>query len=203
MAKKCQINECENSIKRHLLCMKHRDAARHIEKYQLKSKRTCSACPTKIGHNSVRGLCPICIRKADANKDATRARQYYQNNKEKVALYRKSKYNSDLSFRLKAILRSRLNIIMKKSIKTGSAVKDLGCSIEELKSFLASQFQSNMSWSNYGRKEEVICWEIDHIIPLDSFDLTDREQFLKACHYTNLQPLWAEDNHRKSNKNGT
>lgn len=41
---------------------------------------------------------------------------------------------------------------------------------------------------------------IDHIKPLASFDLTDRSQFLEACHYTNLQPLWSEDNIEKSNK---
>jgi hypothetical protein len=51
-----------------------------------------------------------------------------------------------------------------------------------------------MSWDNWGTHG----WHIDHIIPLSSFDLTDREQFLKACHYTNLQPLWAADNIRKS-----
>jgi hypothetical protein len=57
-----------------------------------------------------------------------------------------------------------------------------------------------MSWDNYGRKKGVRCWEIDHIIPLISLDLSDREQLLKACHYTNLQPLWAKDNWSKHSK---
>ena len=41
-----------------------------------------------------------------------------------------------------------------------------------------------MTWGNYGK-----FWEIDHILPLASFDLTDREQFLRSIHWTNLQPL--------------
>jgi hypothetical protein len=79
--------------------------------------------------------------------------------------------------------------------KVGSAVRDLGCSIEELKFYLETQFQEGMSWDNYSLNG----WHIDHIVPLTYFDLTDRDQLLKACHYTNLQPLWAEDNHRKYN----
>jgi hypothetical protein len=51
-----------------------------------------------------------------------------------------------------------------------------------------------MSWANYGE------WHIDHKTPLSSFNLQDREQFLKAVHYTNLQPLWALDNLRKNDK---
>jgi len=94
-------------------------------------------------------------------------------------------------FRLPFNLRSRLYQAVRNQQKSGSAVRDLGCSIEELKQHLESQFQEGMTWENYGQ------WHIDHIKPLASFDLSNREQFLQACHYTNLQPLWAEDNLRK------
>jgi hypothetical protein len=53
-----------------------------------------------------------------------------------------------------------------------------------------------MSWENYGLKG----WHIDHIKPLEKFNLLDLEQLKRACHYTNLQPLWAEDNLSKGSK---
>jgi len=52
-----------------------------------------------------------------------------------------------------------------------------------------------MNWDNYG----LYGWHIDHIIPCDAFNLIEEEEQLKCFHYTNLQPLWAEENLRKSN----
>jgi len=53
-----------------------------------------------------------------------------------------------------------------------------------------------MTWDNYGKTG----WHVDHIKPLTRFDLTEETEVVKAVHYTNLQPLWAVDNIRKSNK---
>jgi len=65
--------------------------------------------------------------------------------------------------------------------------------VPELMAYLEALFTPGMTWDNRG----LYGWHIDHIKPLASFDLTDREQFLQACHYTNLQPLWWQDNLKK------
>jgi hypothetical protein len=70
----------------------------------------------------------------------------------------------------------------------------IGCSVQALRNHFESQFTDGMSWLNYGE------WEIDHILPLTSFNLTNREEYLKCVHYTNLQPLWVMDNLKKGNK---
>lgn len=105
--------------------------------------------------------------------------------------YQKVRYRSDPNYRLARLLRSRINSAVKNNTKVGSAVSDLGCSVEDLKKRFEMIFLPGMSWENHGE------WQIDHIRPLASFDLTDREQFLEAVCYLNLQPLWAEDNMRK------
>ena len=98
--------------------------------------------------------------------------------------------------RLRQALRARINKALKGGYKSGSAVRDLGCSIIELKARLEALWQPGMSWENYGPKG----WHIDHRRALATYDLTDPEQFRAACHYTNLQPLWATDNIRKGAK---
>jgi len=119
-------------------------------------------------------------------------KQYLVNNKDQVReshkTYIREREQRDPNFKLANRLRARLYKITKGLIKSGSAVKDLGCTIEELKNYLEQQFKKGMTWDNYGK------WHIDHRRPLAKFNLTDRQQFLEACHYTNLQPLWATEN---------
>lgn len=99
-----------------------------------------------------------------------------------------TRYKTNVQTRLAHYLRSRIKKAVKRDQRAGSAVRDLGCSIDAFKSYLEALFSSRMSWDNYGE------WHLDHIRPLAAFDLTDRAQFLVACHYTNYQPLWAADN---------
>ena len=112
------------------------------------------------------------------------------------AIKTKLRRETDIEYLLGCKLRTRLNTALKNGYKAGSAVRDCGCSMAELREHLESLWKPGMSWSNYGR----FGWHIDHIKPLISFRLTDREQFLKAVHYTNLQPLWAFDNHSKNGR---
>lgn len=102
-----------------------------------------------------------------------------------------SRRKNDPSYALPRRLRQRMRIALVKGYKTGSAVKELGCSIDFFREYLEGLWTEGMSWENMGE------WHLDHIQPLDSFDLMDEAQFKEACHYTNIQPLWAADNIRK------
>lgn len=138
-------------------------------------------------------------------------KEYAERNSERISKYMKQfssrpdviknrndnfreKYKNDVIFKLSHVLRNRLRYAIKYNKKVGSAVEDLGCSIQDFKFYLEGKFKDGMSWDNYGK------WEIDHVIPLIFFDLTQREQFLRACNYTNLQPLWKLENLKKGKK---
>lgn len=125
---------------------------------------------------------------------------YYSKNRKKIIkqndAYKQNKRDTDLLYRLADNQRTRLYIAIKNNQKQGSAIRDLGCSIPELKEHIEKQWQEGMSWDNW----TLDGWHIDHIKPLASFDLTDLTQFKAAVHYTNLQPMWAENNLSKGAK---
>ncbi len=129
-----------------------------------------------------------------------KSRRYAIENWESILKYKqkwsKKKKEEDINYRISCILRTRLSKAIKGNFKSGSAVYDLGCSIEFFKQYLESKFQSGMTWAMWAQDG----WHLDHIRPLCSFDLTDYGQFKQAAHYTNLQPLWAEDHVEKTKK---
>ena len=89
-------------------------------------------------------------------------------------------------------LRNRIRNALKGGAKSAHTVELLGNTIEGAKAHLESHFQPGMTWDNYG------AWHVDHIKPCAAFDLTDPAQQRACFHFTNLQPLWAVDNLKKS-----
>ena len=67
---------------------------------------------------------------------------------------------------------------------------------EDLIQHLEKQFTGNMTWENYGE------WHVDHKKPITSFNFQEMgdDEFMKCWSLDNLQPLWEEENIRKSNK---
>jgi Zn-finger protein len=120
------------------------------------------------------------------NKDKINANKRYQE---------KLKRETNPSYKLITNQRTRITGILKKH-KTTKTLDLLGCSAQFLRTYLESKFLDGMNWENYGKYG----WHVDHIIPCSSFDLADSEQQKKCFHYTNLQPLWAIDNLKKSSK---
>lgn len=152
------------------------------------------------------------IKNPDANK------KYYRENPEYFERYRaekwdhykkwrddnRSKVNENFkrrkrenpSYRIACNLRSSFSTLVSKGKgqKYGSVLDLLGCSVDEFRTHLENLFSTGMSWDNYGK------WHIDHIKPCSLFDLTDFEEQKKCFHFSNMQPLWAIDNIKKSNK---
>jgi len=124
--------------------------------------------------------------------------EWYANpeNKKRRNERRKERCLTDINFKLAKNLRTRLYNAIKGNFKSGSAVRDLGCTVDELKIYLAKQFKEGMTWENWSFE----VWHVDHIIPLAVFNLEDRNQLLQAVHYSNLQPMWAKENISKSDK---
>lgn len=121
-------------------------------------------------------------------------KQYKTKNKESRNKYYNNRRKTDPLFKLTCNTRD----LIRKSIKGNGYTKKsktyqiLGCSYEEFKQHLESQFTEGMTWDNQGK------WHLDHIYPVSR--ATDEQHLIKLNHYTNFQPLWAEDNIKKFNK---
>jgi hypothetical protein len=129
------------------------------------------------------------LEKSDNKEKAhAKSREYHAKNRKEISHKEKIRIDTDISFKIKKRLRTRLYIAVnsKGTVKCKKTLDLLGCSIPELKEHLESKFLPTMTWENYGAY-----WHIDHVIPCASFNLIDEEEQKKCFHYTNLQPLFA------------
>jgi len=132
-------------------------------------------------------------RKANADRVKEYLKQYQKANRDKINSYITERRKRDPLYKLKHNTRN----LIRQSIKNNGYTKNsktnqiLGCSYEQFKQHIELQFTEGMNWDNRN------LWHLDHIIPI-SLGLTE-EEILALNHYTNFQPLWAEDNIQKSN----
>jgi hypothetical protein len=186
------------------------------------SKMICEFNKNKWMKDGLAHYCRKCSRERYAkyyveNREflATKHKEYYENNKEYLlglqkkrrehpdnkdsdkvahAKYRKNRYNNDQLYRTI----NRIGTLIRHSLRTNGYSKKsrtheiLGCSYEEFKSHIENQFTEGMAWDNINE------WHLDHKVPV-SWGKTE-EEIIALNHYTNFQPLWAEENLKKNNK---
>lgn len=163
---------------------KHKD---RVKKYQKENK------------DQIRKNAQVYYKK---NKDEInrKRRLYYKKNKEKINKtrreYVKKRKENDPIFKLRIRFNSILysNFTQNGYTKRSKTYEIIGCSFEELKKHLESQFEDWMSWDNHGlyNGEYKHGWDIDHIIPVSSAET--EEDVIRLNHYTNFQPLCSKLN---------
>ena len=123
--------------------------------------------------------------------------EWKENNKNHVQnytnIYHKNRRLTDDSFRLAQNLRNRLrNALLNQVTKKNSKTEELlGISFKEFKNYIEFFMTPEMTWKTI---------DLDHVRPLSSFDLTDKDQLREAAHYSNIQPLLKIDNLKKGSK---
>ena len=128
------------------------------------------------------------------NKSYNKAYRESEKGKAYMKAYRKNRCQTDPVFKLQCNLRSGFGGWIKGNRKTCRTEQYVGCTYKELLDHLESQFEEGMTWENHGE------WHIDHIKAQSRFDPTIEEEAFKCWHYTNLQPMWASENIKHSNK---
>lgn len=108
----------------------------------------------------------------------------------KRTIYMREKRQIDPNARIANVMRATLSYLVTGRIKTTS--KNIGCTGSELKAHLSELFVDGMTWDNYGE------WEIDHILAVSKFNQQDEGEFNKCWNYLNLQPMWKNQNRKKS-----
>lgn len=121
-------------------------------------------------------------------------KEYRKNNRDKINKYMNEKMKKDNLFKLSHSIRTLINSAIRNThlIKVKRTEEILGCNFIYFKIHIEGLFLPGMCWENHGK------WHLDHIIPI-SWAMTE-EEIYKLSHYTNFQPLWAEDNFIKNNR---
>lgn len=205
-------------------CNKQIPEEKMTEHRKRRSKLVCDACKknkkkdydkSRYSENSEEIIKRVrTYEKNNLDKKRANARKYRESNSDKLRDYfknyresykpirnarEKERIATDPLYALKKRLRNNILVYVKQAgrKKTCSTTEILGCSFDEFRSYFESKFTKGMTWDLFCSSGSI---HIDHIIPVNAFDLSIIEEVKKCFHYTNLQPLWRIDNLKKSSK---
>jgi hypothetical protein len=112
--------------------------------------------------------------------------------------YEKHRKDTDPLYKLISNFRTAIYQVLKENRvdKNQSYFDVLQYTPEQLIVHLEKQFTERITWENYGE------WHVDHKLPISSFNIQEMgdSEFMKCWSLENLQPMWGEENIRKSNK---
>ena len=112
--------------------------------------------------------------------------------------YEKTRKSNDPLYKLISNFRTAIYQVLKENRvdKNQSYFDGLQDTPEQLIVHLEKQFTEGITWENYGK------WHVDHKLPISSFNIQKMgdSEFMKCWSLENLQPMWGEENIRKSNK---
>ena len=114
----------------------------------------------------------------------------YQKRKKEISAKLKERYHNDESYKIHKTRQRNLQRIIKKIQQVGGKTKH-----KQLFDWFEYNFTEEMNWDNHGKY-----WDIDHVIPVDKWDLEDDEQLELCFDWKNLTPLKCKDNMKKKAK---
>ncbi|ARA72064.1 hypothetical protein BNJ_00235 [Kaumoebavirus] len=184
------------------------------------TEKKCSVCELtlaidnfakeKTAKSGYQSACKSC--KYEQNKPGLK--KYAKENKEHIKAYQKEykkehraelnaksveyhrkRMETDPNYRKVVKLRKAFNrVVTNYNVKkTDRMINLLGCSLEFFDEWIEFQFNTSMTWDNYGEY-----WHYDHVVPCASFDFSDDKSLGKCNHWTNLQPLEGSENCSKN-----
>ena len=172
------------------------------KKIDKSQKKTCSVCnETKCIDNFFEAKCKGTIRAACKECTSKLRKENYQNNRENVIKknteYMNNRKKSDPAYKLERNLRCRLYHAFKNAdaFKRQRTMIYVDCTPKFFKAWMQFQFDSQMTFENHGTY-----WDIDHVKPCASFDLSDDNEARKCFHWSNCRPLNSQKNREKSDK---
>jgi hypothetical protein len=193
--KNCKLKQ--RTEKKQIIVVLPETYSKQCLKCKIEKPKTHFYCKS-ISVDKLNELCIECLKftnKIWRDKNKIKIKEYKKNAYPKSLINHKRRRQTDLDFKILLTCRSRINKALHSAKKTDNTINLIGCSINFFRNWLEHQFDSKMSWDNYGNY-----WQIDHVIPCSHFNMTNEQEQFKCFNWKNCRPLESNKNLSKGDK---